>query len=570
MKQSTILVLALVTCAALAGLWTVGGSDATARSPGGALASDEGARVSDGTRVSDENVRAENVRTIARRIAERDTDLPGPIRNWYGSPDRPLLWADPHSYHAETLPAVLDQARLEGLTGAELAADEIRRNLDRLDAGLYSDSVRADAEVAVSTAFLGIAELYLQGSDRRVEMEVAWHIRPDSAPGIDVLSVVSRDGPATAVDSVRPVLPLYDRTVATLRDLHERRDEGAGWSEIAETDVAEPGDSMAIVRKARARLVSGIDRREAEMAQRGTDRPSRFDPDLARAIAHFQGRHGIEIDSVIGPETLAAMNVPLEERIDDLRVNLDRIRWLPRDMGERAILVNVAGFELRVLEDNRPVMDMGVVVGRPSWRTAVFDDTLEHLVVNPYWHVPESIEAEETLPKVRNDPDYLTANDISVVPEDANFGEPIDPSSIDWSSVSAASMPYDFRQEPGPENALGQIKFMFPNRHSIYLHDTPADELFRENFRAFSHGCIRVERPWELARYILDTSSHDRDGDLAAVRDSTERTRIDLDHPLPVYIAYLTSWVDEDGTVSFHRDLYDRDPDARGATEVSP
>ncbi len=252
-----------------------------------------------------------NVRAIARRVAERETDLPGPVRNWYGSPTLPLLWGSPHSDHATALRAVLEQARHEGLTGDELAAAEIRRDLDRLDGRLYSDSARAAAEIAVSTAFLRVAELYLQGSDRRVEMEVDWNIRPDPAPGIAVLSVVAHEGPAASIDSVRPEMPLYDRTLATLRDLRERREEGAGWSEIAKTDVAEPGDSMEIVREVRARLASGIDEREVMMARRGGDRPTHLDRDLAQAIARFQSRHGLEIDSVIGPETIAAMNVPL-------------------------------------------------------------------------------------------------------------------------------------------------------------------------------------------------------------------------------------------------------------------
>jgi len=500
----------------------------------------------------------DDVRAIARELAQRDEALSPAVRNWYASPDRPLVWETPDSDASTALRDILTRASQEGLGEADIGSEAILLDLSRLD-GRQADSTRAKAELALSTSFIALTTTYLRGSDTREELDVAWSIRRDSAPGIDVLSIASSRGPEAALDSVRPLLPLYDRTAQALASLRQRRDEGGGWPRIESGDVASAGDSMAVVEQVRARLGGSLVERERELAERGKDTPNLLDDDLAVAIAHFQRRHGIAVDSVIGPETVAAMNVSLDQRVEQLELNLDRIRWLPRDMGERAVLVNVAGFELRVLENNSPVMKMGVVVGRPSWRTAVFSDTIEHLIVNPYWHVPESIEAEEMLPRVREDPAYLSENRISVVPADDNYGDPVNAGSIDWGSVSSETMPYDFRQEPGPENSLGQIKFMFPNQHNIYLHDTPADELFQENFRAFSHGCIRVERPWDLARYILRTASDRSADELATLRSSRERTRLELSDPMPVYVAYLTSWVDEDGTISFHQDLYDRD-----------
>jgi murein L,D-transpeptidase YcbB/YkuD len=310
-----------------------------------------------------------------------------------------------------------------------------------------------------------------------------------------------------------------------------------------------------VVVEVRSRLQEGMDRVERRLAGEWTGNPEVLDPDLAAAVAHFQGRHGIAVDSVVGPETVRAMNVPLEQRIDELRLNLDRIRRLPRDFGERAVLVNIAGFELRVLEHNRPVISMAVVVGQPSWRTTVFQDEIDYLEVNPYWHVPESIEREELLPRVREDPAHLARQDISLVPAGDNFGTPVPTDTIDWARVDPDDFPYDFRQEPGPRNALGRVKFMFPNPHNIYLHDTPADQLFQRDFRAFSHGCVRLERPLELARYLLQTSSGVDPAELDRILASGERTRLELDTPVPVYLAYLTTWV-EDGTVSFHQDIY--------------
>ena len=529
-------------------LCLLGGSTALASAPGGP-----------GEPASPCADAPNDVRTIARRIASERTQLRSPVRNWYVAQDRPLIWRSPSSDASRAFRETLRKAEAEGLGGVDLQHDAILRDLDRLDLNAHSDSVVAEAEIALSSAFLRLAEVLLRGSDARDEQDVEWAMQRDSAPGLEVLAIAADRGPQVALDSVRPLLPLYDRTIRALASLRARLESGGEWPTIEQETVASLGDSMDVVAEVRSRLTESLVAEERELANGGAETPRLLDERLAGAISRFQLRHGLAVDSVIGPETITAMNVPLGDRIDQLRLNLDRIRWLPRDMGARAILVNIAGFELRVLENNAPVMDMGVVVGQPSWRTAVFGDTIEHLIVNPYWHVPESIEASETLPRVLENPAYLAANDISVVPSDNNFGEPVDPSSIDWSSVSAETMPYDFRQEPGPENALGQIKFMFPNQNNIYLHDTPADELFKQNFRAFSHGCIRVERPWDLAEYILRHNSDRRPGELAEIRASRERTRLELSDPLPVYIAYLTTWVHEDGTVSFHQDLYNRD-----------
>lgn len=485
------------------------------------------------------------------------------VTAFYGSPESTLLWTS--GENRDELMHALEQAELEGVSSDEVSAQAVRDALARAENG--SSPERADAEVALSTAFLHLAGVYARGSDLRHETEVEWRMDRDPMPDAATLEQVAREGVEAALDSVRPTLEVYHRTVEALERYRDRLAEQPAWPSITADDdtVVEQGESSAVVTAVRERLRASVEDREREMAESSGTVPDQLDPELAGAIALFQERHGLAVDSVIGPETILAMNVPLDERIDQLVLNLDRIRRLPRDFGARAILVNVAGFELRVLEQNRPVMQMAVVVGQPEWRTNVFSDSIEYLVVNPYWHVPESIEAAETLPSVQADPNYLAANRISVVPADDNFGEPVDPGTIDWASVNAEDMPWDFRQEPGPENALGQIKFMFPNEHNIYLHDTPADALFQEDFRAFSHGCIRVERPWELARYLVEAASEQTAEELIAIRDSRERTQVELSEPVPVFLAYLTTWVDEDGTVSFHQDLYELDDQEEAA-----
>jgi len=516
----------------------------------------------------DDDVDSEEVLASVRTLVASDSTLPDAARDYYQSSDARLLWGSADSRSARALIEAAESAPAEGLWADEVDPSGIRDATGRLDRS-RGDSARAAAELDVSQEFLRLAALVGGGSAVRDEVEVEWEMDGDPAPGADALARVANSGVDAALDALQPQHPVYDRMVSALERYRGLRDSAATWPEIDSSAVAEPGDSARVVAQVRARLAAGADPEERRLARRSSGQDAIYDPSLAEGIAHYQGRHGVVVDSVIGPETVEMLNVSLEERTEQLRINLDRMRWLPRDFGEQAVLVNVAGFELQVLEENRPVLEMDVVVGQPEWRTRVFHDTIDHLVLNPYWHVPESIEAEETLPKVKADRSYLRNANMSVVPADDNFGEPVDPATIDWASATA-DMPYDFRQEPGPENALGQVKFIFPNRHNIYLHDTPQRAAFQRDFRAVSHGCIRLERPWDLARYVYRSSIDEDMSELDRIRSSRERTRVELDRPIPVYLVYLTNWVDEEGVVAFHDDVYNRDARVDHRVEVGP
>jgi len=241
--------------------------------------------------------------------------------------------------------------------------------------------------------------------------------------------------------------------------------------------------------------------------------------------------------------------------------NMERWRWLPQDLGRRYILVDVPAYTLEVVERDQPVMTMRVVVGKPSWPTPVLSATMSHVVLHPDWHVPLSIAAQELLPILRSNPGYLTQQHMRV-----SYGpHDVAPHSIDWGKVSKKNFPYRLRQEPGPNNPLGNIKFMFPNRFQVYLHDTPSRTLFPKPARAFSHGCIRVEKPIELAEYVL-RGVMSRDRLLASMGQRTSRTVI-LAEPVPIYLVYRTVWVKDDGAVQFQPDIYGYDAlQARGAS----
>ena len=246
---------------------------------------------------------------------------------------------------------------------------------------------------------------------------------------------------------------------------------------------------------------------------------------------------------------------PAGPQAETIRINMERWRWAPRDLGDRYVLVNVPAYQMQVIEGTTPVLAMRVIVGASDTPTPLFSDEMAYVVFSPYWNIPESILREETLPRLAEDPEYLTRSGIEVV---GTTGEAVDPQALDWEDEEAIAG-LRFRQVPGPENALGLVKFIFPNHFSVYLHDTPGDALFNKQQRTLSHGCVRVEKPVELAEYVLrGRSGWGRDRIVTAMQKKEEQT-VHLEDPLPVHIGYWTAWVNADGSITFFDDPYGLD-----------
>ena len=281
-----------------------------------------------------------------------------------------------------------------------------------------------------------------------------------------------------------------------------------------------------------------------------------FDDVLDHAVRTFQQRHGLEVDGIVGSETRAALQVSVEERVRQLGLNVERWDSLPEQLGPRYILVNIPSFTLQVAENEQPVLSMRVVVGTPSRPTPLFRSTLTAVVLNPAWEVPDRIAREEIVPLLRRQPSYLTTHHFTLLQGWGAEAHAISPHTIDWSQISPTRFPYRLRQEPGPTNALGRIKFLVPNPFHVFLHDTPSRTLFRHPVRTYSHGCIRLEEPIALAAYLLrDDPAWTRTHINAAIAQGRQRT-IELAAPLPVYVIYHTAWVDAEGTVHFRPDIY--------------
>jgi murein L,D-transpeptidase YcbB/YkuD len=277
-----------------------------------------------------------------------------------------------------------------------------------------------------------------------------------------------------------------------------------------------------------------------------------YDDDLVAAVQRFQSRHGLNADGAVGPKTFAALNRSVEQRIDQLRASLERARWLFRDLGRDYVFVNIGGPETYLVQDGVTVWRTRSIVGRAYRQTPVFRGDIRYMEFNPTWTVPYSIFRDDKLAIIRRDPGYLARGGFTVLDAD---GQPISPDAVDWSGIPRVTL----RQEPGPGNALGRVKFMFPNAHSVYLHDTDNHSLFDRNERNFSSGCVRIENPFELADLLMkddpDWSAARREAILATGRT----TRVNLPAPVPVLLTYFTAWMGDDGTMQFRDDVYDRD-----------
>ncbi len=322
-----------------------------------------------------------------------------------------------------------------------------------------------------------------------------------------------------------------------------------GWPQVPDGAKLVPGDTDDRVPLLRRRLIAGGDLDGAFAEGRQLDGP------LVAAIRRFQSRHGLDPDGTVGTRTIATLNVPADARARQISVNLERWRWMTRDPGRHHVAVNIAAAALDVVEDGAVVMSMRVVVGDTKHPTPSMNATMNSLVLNPSWSVPPSIANKEILPKLRRDPNYLTSSKLKITqypedsPEAAGDG-------VDWNAIGK-KFPYRLRQPPGPDNALGQLKFNLKDSDDIYLHDTPNRKVFSRPYRALSHGCVRLERPLELGELLLGRHWQGRLADNIAANAST-RTLM-LERTMPVYLMYWTAWADDDGTVQFRDDLYGHD-----------
>jgi L,D-transpeptidase YcbB len=345
--------------------------------------------------------------------------------------------------------------------------------------------------------------------------------------------------------------PFYQSLIVAL-EKYKKIAKAGGWQHIPDGQTIKPRMQDNRIPAIKAYLQINGDLPTAKIDLTNFD----YDKETEAGIKQFQLRHQIEPDGVLGKDSLAQMNVPIDHRIAQIKANLERLRWVKRNVEDEFVLVNIAGYMVYYIKNNDIIWQSKAQVGKNYRKTPVFKDDIKYVTFNPTWTVPPTILRKDVLPKIKQDRNYLTQKDFNVVD---HKGKVIDPATIDWPSVTARNFPYMIRQEPGPKNALGQIKIMFPNTHLVYLHDTPSKRLFDRAERAFSSGCIRVEKPFELVELLLNDKTKWNQQQFDQILQSGKLQNVRLPQTVPVLLLYFTVKPDSNGQVIFYKDIYNRD-----------
>jgi L,D-transpeptidase YcbB len=427
---------------------------------------------------------------------------------------------------------VIEAASTDGLDPDDYPLGRIRA----LMKGGSAPDTLAILDLLLSRTLLAYSTDLARGRIDPAAADSSWTAatRPVDLVAVLETALDSSGGPAQALQALAPQPPPYAdlrRALGRYRDIAAH----GGWPVVPADAAILRGGQGARVAILRARLA-----READLASGDGDSGNVYDTAAEHAVRRFQARHGLDADGIVSGATLAALNVPVEARVRQIALNMERWRWMPRALGERYVMVNSAAFTLEIVDSGRPVMTMPAIVGRRDWPTPIVSGEITGLIFSPVWNIPRTIAREEVLPLAERDPTYLERHRITVSEDSGTFD-------------------FEVKQAPGGDNPLGGVKVVFGSRFNVCIHDTPARSLFRERVRPFSHGCIRVERAADLAAYLLrDSVRWTADSVRVRMADSTQQV-VRFRSPIPVHLSYWTAWVDDDGTVEFRNDIYDWD-----------
>ena len=480
------------------------------------------------------------------------------LRHFYMQRDYQPVWAlkEDSGILLDTALAFIGRADEEGLASSDYHIEMLRQWHKE-----SPNQVSLSLELGTTRSLLALIHDLSSGRLKATLADPDWYVPQRQFDPVSFLqesvgSIDSAKQMEQALISLSPDMPQYHTLKRLLIRLRTLVTADMVWTRIPD-DIPSihPRTSHTVIPLIRQRIREAYRIFEKSEYDIVNDDSELYDEQLETAIKAFQYQYGLNTDGVIGKNTRRAMNMTAIEHIQQLRITLERLRWLPRKFSHRYILVNIAGFNLAAIQDNERVLNMRIVVGRDYRSTPSFNSRISHLVLNPYWNVPASIASKDLLPKQKHNPDYFSSEGIRVF-SDYHHELELDPDAIDWSAFSR-SFPYVLRQDPGKRNALGTIKFMFSNPFSIYLHDTPSKSLFQRDIRTFSSGCIRLEKPMQLAEFVLGPS-FEKSNILGKI-DSGKTQTVHLRESVPIYLLYLTAWSDEQGEVHFSADVYGRD-----------
>ncbi|MBX9605407.1 MAG: L,D-transpeptidase family protein [Gammaproteobacteria bacterium] len=462
------------------------------------------------------------------------------LRQLYADEARAPRW---RPAQLAVLRKAVDAVVLDGLDPEDFLASQL---------ALLDELPLAAREVIATEALARLAFTLRFGKANPETLEPDWNYTRsfgETDPTAWLRDAILAKDLAAELDGLRPTDAGYRALVEAL-GMHRVMAAVGGWPTVTAGETLKPGVSDPRIVELRARLDASDE--GAPLAPSAD--PQVYDVDLVKAVENFQRRQGLYVDGAVGKGTLAALNLPVEARIDQLRVNLERMRWVFRDVEDEMLAVNIAAFEAVYTVRGEVRWRGRAIVGRPYRQTPIFKDRLSYVELNPSWTVPPTILKEDILPKLRVDPGYLKTKKLKLVDYD---GREVAVSSVDLGR--GRGFPYILRQEPGPENPLGRLAFMFPNVHAVYLHDTPSRELFAQAERAFSSGCIRVENPLALARLLLEDDPRWQGPALDKALERGRNQRINLPRRVSIMLLYMTAFADEAGVVQFRKDVYGRD-----------
>ena len=493
---------------------------------------------------------------VARFVPQRPDSLRWRLLRFYRGRRSTPAWVDSHGLlvRGRELVDVIDSAGVEGLNPTDYHTPKLSLLLEETrSAPLTSapDPAKlAELDVLLTSIFLRYGSDRLAGRVDPAKLPADWYTRPRRTDWIQVLDQAVRTGSVRAtLARLDPPYPGYERLRNALRTYRAIASRG-GWPSLP------PGPPMR--RGSRGpRVVALRNRLAASLDLPATGPSAVFDGAVENAVRRFQVRCGLDPSGIVSAGELEQLNVSAAQRVRQIELNMERWRWLPGTLGSRYILVNIPDYRLDVMDGGQSVLAMRVVVGKEYSRTPVFSDTMTDIVFHPAWNIPASIAQQELGDSVRVDSDYLSKHQMHVYAGPSKDSPEVDAKGHDLGSIFSEGSNYSIRQDPGPKNPLGRIKFLFPNRFNVYLHDTPAGHLFNRQERDFSHGCIRIERPVDLANYLLPIQDGWGPERVANALDGTDEEKwVKVPHPIRVHILYWTAWADPDGTVEFRDDLY--------------
>ncbi len=467
------------------------------------------------------------------------------------------VWADP--VNRRDYLEIIEGSKDDGLMPEDYHLEKIRSLMDLGDAmDPYNE---AQLDLLMSDGMILYAHHMNFGKVSQANLRGSWKVPDTPLPGNAVQLVLNALKKHQLKELAQKFGPQHFMYVHLKNGLKKYREiaTAGGWPQVPEGDALKKDmtDERVAVMRERLRI-------EGDLTAADPEDPNYFDEPLEEAVKSFQFRHNLNQDGVAGKKTIERMNIPVEDRVDMIRLNMERARWVMNELEDDFLVVNIAGFNIRRVTNQQIVYYSPVIVGKKYHESPIFKATMKYFVINPTWTVPYSIATKETLPKLKKDPGYLDQHNMIIMDRSGNK---LDPYSIDFSQYSGGNFPFTVRQEPGPSNALGEVKFIFPNPFNVYVHDTPARGLFSREERAFSHGCIRLQKKWELLLSLTDDPDEWNMDRINEILASGETTTVYLDNPIDILILYWTAGADLEDRIYFDEDVYNRDDEVLRALD---